>query len=118
VIDEFEARSELVVQRVALVPSDIETAALGCSRGSDGGHDDVPARLDGARDLADISHASFRLRQEMEYGSVMPDVIGWASKENVVTSPYSQFTCAARVCSRARATSRAIDDTSRPDTFR
>jgi hypothetical protein len=50
VIDEFETRSELVVQRVGIVPNAIETAALRWSLGSEGGHDDVAAGLDGARD--------------------------------------------------------------------
>ena len=73
--DQTKVGTELTVKCLGIVPGHLKsTAFLGAIR-REGGHDDNASGFDGLSDLAHVGSALLRLRQKMEYRTVMPYVI-------------------------------------------
>jgi hypothetical protein len=69
---EPKAGSELIVKLTGVITCNVQAAAFRRPLGAKGRNDDVASGLDGLRDLPHVRSAVLHIRQEVEYGSVVP----------------------------------------------
>src|ERR1700677_2094264 len=67
--------TKLCVQRIGIVPHDVETAASPGTSWPEGADDDVAAGLDRVGDLANVGDSLIHGCQKMKYGTVVPHVV-------------------------------------------
>jgi hypothetical protein len=88
--EQAESRAELGARTIGTVPHDLQTAASGWPLGSEARHDDVAAGAHDTLHLRHIPGTISRVREEVKYCSVVPDVIecGWERRvEDVCNDP-------------------------------
>ena len=72
---ELEVRAKLVLQRLRVVAAGGESAAWFGAIGAEGCYDDVASDFEGCGDLAHVGGPLFGLGEEVEDGSIVPDVV-------------------------------------------
>lgn len=72
----FDPKSpaKFVVQRLGVIAHHVQTAALLRAFRSEGAHNDVAARLHGTKHGANVRFALRKIRQKMEYRTIVPDI--------------------------------------------